>query len=407
MLPTRNDCASAAGAIALLSILAGGCSDSRGAATEPEPGAVAAGEAAGALGEANAAAIADPSAGPDARGLPAGAIHVEPAMIVDATGFERPMAASTLFLPRGWTTEGGVVWGREFSCTNGYALRWSARSPDGSMRIAVLPQERWESNNYGAPASSPGCGLAPMTNVRQYLEALASRIRPDARTVGYRVREDIQQRLAHLNALTPMPMGELRTWVEAGELTLDYDENGRAMRASVAAAAVFTLMRSNAGGMGSMDAFTGSTFPSWAASAPADQFDPGFFEALRRSIKPAPQWEAAINGHNAAIGRVALEESRKRSEIITRSNAEIAQIRSEAWEAQQESADRRAREFGEVIRGVETYDDGNAPGGQVELSGNYDNAWRLNDGSYVLTNDASFEPWRDLGLEGEKLGVTR
>ena len=30
-------------------------------------------------------------------------------------------------------------------------------------------------------------------------------------------------------------------------------------------------------------------------------------------------------------------------------------------------------------------------------------AWRLNDGSYVLSNDATFEPWRDLGVEGHRL----
>jgi hypothetical protein len=177
------------------------------------------------------------------------------------------------------------------------------------------------------------------------------------------------------------------------------------MRASIAVVALFSLMRSNAG-MGVMDALTGSTFPAFAASAPAEQFDAGFFEALRRSILTSPQWEARIGSHNAAIGRVALEESRKRGAAISRSNEEIARIRSQAWDAQQESADRRAREFGELMRGVEN-DDANAPGGQAELSNLYDNAWRLGDGSYVLTNDASFEPFRDLGVEGRKLEATR
>ena len=30
-------------------------------------------------------------------------------------------------------------------------------------------------------------------------------------------------------------------------------------------------------------------------------------------------------------------------------------------------------------------------------------SWRLNDGSYVLANDASFEPWRDLQMDGKRL----
>jgi hypothetical protein len=123
-------------------------------------------------------------------------------------------------------------------------------------------------------------------------------------------------------------------------------------------------------------------------------------------MKPNPQWTTRIANHNNAIGRVALQESQRRSQILQQSNAEIAQIREQAWNASQESSDRRAREFGELIRGVETYNDANAPGGTVQLSGLYNNAWRLDDGSYVLTNDASFEPYRDVGVAGKPLEQT-
>lgn len=349
-------------------------------------------------------AAATPAAASNPRGLPPGAIRVEPSVIVDATGFEAPMAAYTLFLPAGWKATGGVLWGQAFTCTNGYNVEWSATSPDGATSVHVLPQAKWEANNYGAPASSPGCPLASYANVQQFIGALLQGWRPDARPQEFRRRADIEKELAQANRVTPMPMGEARTWVEAGELAFTIGDR----RGSVAAAVVFSLMRTNAGmGMQSMDAMTGFALPAWAVTAPASQFDAGFFEAIRRSIKPNPQWERRIAGHNNAIGRVAIDEARKRSRMIAESNAEISRIRQEAWDASQESADRRVREFGEVIKGVETYDDGNAPGGQVELSYDYSNAWRLNDGSYVLTNDASFEPWRDLGVEGSKLEVTR
>lgn len=343
-----------------------------------------------------------------ARGLPAGAIRFERAIIPDATGFEAPIAASTLFLPSGWQARGGVLWGQEHMCTNGYNFDWTATSPDGSLSVHVLPQARWEANNYNAPPSSPGCRLAPYASVRQYLDSLLQGWRPGARAIEFRRRGDIEQELAQVNRATPTAMGEMRTWVEAGDITFAYHEQGGERRGSLAAAVIFSLMRTNAGGgMPVMDALTGFALPAWGATASAEHFDPGFFEAIRRSIKANPQWESRIAGHNAAIGRVALEESRKRSEAITRSNAEIARIRDEAWKASQESADRRAREFGEVIRGVETYDDPNAASGQVELSGHYDNAWRLDDGSYVLTDDPNFDPWRALGVEGNRLEVTR
>ena len=276
----------------------------------------------------------------------------------------------------------------------------------GFSSIAILPSERWESNNYGAPASTPGCPLAPYTSVRQYLESLVQRARPGSRVLDFRVRQDLQEQFAHLNSVTPMTAGDMRTWVDAGEILITFSDRGRDMRGTIAAVAVFTLTRSNYG-TGQMDALGAYTFPAYAVTAPNGQLDMAFFEAVRRSIKPNPQWEQRINNHNATIGRIAIEESRKRAEIISRSYDEISRIRQEAWDSYQESSDRRAREFGEAIRGVETYDDGDAPGGTVELSHMYDHAWRLSDGTYVLTNDANFDPRQELQVDGRRLEATR
>jgi hypothetical protein len=355
-----------------------------------------------------AVAILISCSAPVAGQLPAGAVHVQRAEIVDATGFEAPMAASTLFLPPGWSTQGGVLWGQQYACTNGYVFNWTAVAPDGRTSITVLPQQRWEANNYGAGPSTPGCRSAPYTNVRQYLESLAQGWRPGARALDYRVRDDLQREFAQFNAATPMPLGEQRTWVEAGEILIAYDDRGADMRATVAAVGIFSLSRTNAGsGLPVMDAFTGYVLPAYAVAAPNGRLELGFFEAIRRSMKANPQWEARIANHNYALARVAIEENAKRAAIITQSNAEIARIREEAWSAYTESSDRRAREFGELLRGVETYNDADAPGGQAELSNLYNNAWRLDDGSYVLTNDASFEPFRDVGVAGRRLEATR
>lgn len=339
--------------------------------------------------------------------LPAGSIRFEKAMIVDATGFEAPMAASTLFLPSGWQARGGVVWGQQHMCTNGYNFDWSASSRDGSATVAVLPHVRWETNNYGGGAATPGCQAAPFTNVRQYLDALLQQWRPGARALDFRVREDLQRELAQNNSQTPNAMGFQRTWVEAGELLFAFNDGGKDMRGSITAAVLFTHTRTQAAGLAAMDAVTGFALPGWGVTAPNGRLNLQFFEAIRRTVQSNPQWNARIAGHNNAIARTALEESRKRAEITRQTNTEIARIREEAWNASQESADRRAREFGELIRGVETYDDTNAPGGTVQLSYMYDKAWRLDDGSYVLTNDPSFDPYRALGVEGRQLEVTQ
>ncbi len=338
---------------------------------------------------------------------PRNVLRLEKAVIVDATGFEAPLAAVTLFLPAGWRTQGGVLWGQQYLCTNGYNFEWSAQSPDGAQTIQVLPQVKWEANNYGAAPSTPGCQAAPFTTARQYLEAVVQRWHPGARPLGYRPREDLMRELASYERNTPMPLGFARTWVESGELSFAYSDRGADMRGSATASVVFSLLRTQTPGLPQMDALTGFALAGYGVTAPNGAFNPGFFEAIRKTMQANPQWNQRIANHNGAIAQVALEEGRKRAAIIAQSNAEIAKIREDAWNASQESADRRAREFGEVIRGVETYNDANASGGTVELSNLYDHAWRLNDGSYVLTNDASFQPFRDLGVDGQALEVTR
>ncbi|MCA9271120.1 MAG: hypothetical protein KDA41_21710 [Planctomycetales bacterium] len=341
---------------------------------------------------------------------PRNVMRFERGVIVDPTGFAQPMAVSSLFIPYGWRTQGGVFWGQQFLCTNGYNYEWSATAPDGSAGVMVLPQAKWENNDYGAPPSTPGCQSAPYTSARAWIEALAGQTFPGGRVIDYRERPDVIQQLGATPQRQQMPMGESRSWTEAGEALVAFTLNGRDMRGSVAAAVQFNLMITDStpyGGQGRMNVMSAFAHPAWAAYAPNGQFNFGYFEAIRRSIRPNQKWSAAITGHNVAIAKVAIDESRKRAAMIAQSNEEIARIRQSVWDNQQESADRRAREFGELIRGVETYVDADAPGGTRELSANYNHAWRLNDGTYVLTDDANFDPWRDLRVEGRQLEVLK
>ena len=81
-------------------------------------------------------------------------------------------------------------------------------------------------------------------------------------------------------------------------------------------------------------------------------------------------------------------------------------MQMDSWRKQQESSDRGSREFNEYIRGVETYNDP-INGGSVQLDNTYDNAWQLNDGTYVLTDDPSFNPYAATGQDGQRLEPTQ
>jgi hypothetical protein len=350
---------------------------------------------------------------------PRNLVRFSPGVIVDAVGFGEPVAAASLFVPYGWRAEGGVVWGREHLCTNGYNFDWRATAPDGSSGVMLLPQTKWENSSYGAGATTPGCSSAPFNSARAYIEAAAPNIFPGGRVIDYRDRPDIVKQLGGAPTRNAMPMGEVRMWTEAGEALVAFNANGREMRGSLAAAVQFQQSITDMSGMmandpsaalgvpqvgpSRMENLSAFAHPAWAAFAPNGAFNFGFFEGVRRSIEVNPRWAKAIVNHNVKIGQVAIDESRKRAKMVMETQDYISRLQQDTWNARQASAERQLREFGEMMKGVETYRDVDAPGGQVELDHRYNNAWRLNDGSYVISDDPNFDPWRDLQLEGRKL----
>ncbi len=357
---------------------------------------------------------------PSAPKSPRNVLRFAPAAIIDSTGFEQPIAAATMLIPYGWKTEGGVYWAREFLCTNGYNFVWSATSPDGLTALGITPQTAWEYSSYGAQASRPGCQTMQMGSVRQYLEASVQQSMPGARVLEFHERPDLIE--GAQSSRTPMPMGEIQIWSEAGEILFAFNKNGRDMRGSMAAVVQFqktvtdmtsmyqsdpTIAAMPSAAQTRMEAVSAFAYPGFASSAPEGQLNLALMEALRKTIAPNPTWSKRIANHNAAIGRVALEESKKRSRMIAEANDYTSRLIQETWSQRQESVDRQMREFGEAIKGVETYRDADAPSGEVELSHAYDHAWRLNDGSYILSNDANFDPWKDLQLEGRRLEAAR
>jgi hypothetical protein len=66
---------------------------------------------------------------------------VERVRLLDTMGFDRPVEAISFLVPRGWRTEGGVVWKGIGGC-RAEIVQWqmSATSPDGAIRFLVLPQ---------------------------------------------------------------------------------------------------------------------------------------------------------------------------------------------------------------------------------------------------------------------------
>lgn len=331
-------------------------------------------------------------------------LRVEPAVILDNQGFGRPLPAATLFIPYGWKSEGGIEWSDQHACVNGYAFNWSAQDKSGTRGIVALPQRSWVWSSSGG-TNSFNCPQARIESAEAYLRLVLSERLPDAKVIQVKARPDLEREAAPNTGVQDNGFQRIVKTVSAAEIIFTFNQQGVALQGSLVTTVLFTQIRTGDQYSAPIHNGSGYASPAFGSYAPAVEHQPAIYEALRRSVMFNPQWEQEIAQHNATMGRIALKGVIERGKIIHQANQEISQIINDTWRAQQKSSDLRAREFLEYIRDAETYSDPNAPGGTVELSSFYNHAWRLEDGTYVLTDDPSFTPYATFGVNGESLSA--
>ncbi len=347
--------------------------------------------------------------------LPPGALRVQQVEIVDARGFERPMRAATMLVPAGWQAQGEVLWATSVGCGNPYQARLLAQAPDGRAAITLAPGEAWGASNLGQPVAQ-GCPQAGVASAQDYLKAWVQRHRPGAQWLDFRPRPD-RSRAGQQQSLPGG--GSIRSWIETGQALIAYPRDGQPQRETLAVTISFTHSEFPMVGRAPMQAIMGESYGVLAWRAPAGELDFRQFDALWHTLRADPAWKARVDegmrqiaqdnaATQARISQIQAETSRetlahiaRRGEIRAQTQAEIAQIRNDTWQSTQASQDRMHRDKVRTLREVEHYR--NPSGGMVELPNHYPHAWKLRDGSYVLTDSPAFDPGRDLGVAGEKL----
>jgi hypothetical protein len=346
-----------------------------------------------------------------ARALPPGAIRVERAEVIDRNGFEKPLVALTLFKPVGWRAEGGVEWDPTNTCGLGTRFNWRATAADNASAIQIVPQEKWNHGNFELP---PNCLMSRVDGARAYLEWWVARNRRGARVLDYRDRPEMVEPYKALNSVTPMPGGELRSWVQAGEVLIGHTQGGRELREAISTIVWIRLNRfAPIGPNEPLQLLQGESLFGFAMRAPNGTLDFKTVDALRQSVRVGPEWNARMMQAATERHQIAMEAGRQmaadnlrgaqqRSQIIAQTAQDINDIQMGTWQNTSRTMDRTQRERIEAIRGVETYNDPHY-GGTVQLSNHFEHAWQLRDGTYVLTNDVHFDPNRALGIEGQRL----
>jgi hypothetical protein len=352
------------------------------------------------------ALLGTPACAAAAGPLPPGTLRLDRAVMVDPSGMERPMPAGTLFVPHGWRTQGGIVWSPEFACTHFLGVRWDATSPDGRSVMRWLPPAAWERNNTGNPQPlRAGCTQLPIDDARTFLTRTAALYWPGSRVLDYRARPD----LAKFTPPQSRPAaggGQVVSRSDAGQMLIGMTERGIEMRALLVVSIDFEHTQLPIPGSSDVLQFTNaSASPTFAALAPRGQLDLRLAEAVRASFEGNPTWLKRVADHIAKLHIIDLEGQTARQNVWRHTSEQIGQMITEGWKAQQRSADQRALAFSQALRGVQNYTAAN--GETTELQGGYARAWKLDDGSYLLSSQASFDPRRELGLGAQPLEPQR
>ena len=323
--------------------------------------------------------------------------------IPDNTGFARPMAAFTVDIPAGWQARGEVSWGAGAACDAAFpTIKWQARSPDGSSVLEILP--RWASQVPSAMGPAlRGCPVMAIASVRALLEHLATQRHPGAQLLDYRERPDLLDRVVVPEAMNiPNGGSQNRNWAEAGEVLVGWNENGRSMRETISVSGVMMQTQVDMPMTGPVRSLVLVTGTPLALSAPNGQLDFTLLTHMRGSLQETPDWSAQMHKHTMAMMGISAKGSRDRGQIAIDTIKTVSAIHNQTWETTQTSQDGSYDRTIDGIRGVQPYADPNRDG-PVDLDNTYDHAWRLQDGSYYQTNDPNFNPYLELGVEGEEL----
>ena len=367
-----------------------------------------------------AGVLAMPGVAPAAPTAPTASdtLRVQRVEIIDSKGFERPMLAATIMVPAGWQSRGEVQWTPGRQCGRAYGLLMQAAAADASAAIELSAPEAWGATNYGAPAGD--CPQASFSSAGEYLSSWIQRHRKDARMVEFKPRPDKSRVIGQQQSSG----SSLRVWVDSGQALITYRQGGREMHELLVTNVILNHSRMSMPGGQMFESIQGQALGvlGWRnAAAPVPQ---RHFDLMWATLRTAPEWQARIDAaerqmaaDNAATqakisqiqaetSRQTLEQIRRRGEIRNQTMQDIAGMRDETWRSGQASQDRMQKDNVRTIREVQGYRDPRS-GGVVELPQYYQHAWQLRDGTYVLTDNPSFDPGRDIGIAGKELERTR
>ncbi|MFO1320236.1 MAG: SHOCT domain-containing protein [Burkholderiales bacterium] len=335
--------------------------------------------------------------------------------VMDNEGWGQPVEALRMLVPADWRADGGVRWTQgQFGCPpNIVQIQWRAVSPDGSTGIELLPQLTWQWTDdpqmqqiiRQQAANQTGCPLIPTLGAADFVRQLVvPQVRQGAQVLGTEplpgaTRTETRNAEAGNQAL--LQAGYLRgIRADVSRVRLAWQDNGRpveewiqatVLTKATPAADTAALMQGQMNYNSNTYSVTAyNVFGIRAARGQLDARAP-LFATVLASVRVNPQFQAALGQFLLSMAKINSRGAMDRHRIWQEAQRATAETWQQTVQQREESQARIHEQFGQTIRGVETFVDPRS-NERVELSSSYRNAWSNGKGEYLLSDSPNFDP---------------
>ncbi len=322
---------------------------------------------------------------------PSRALLMEPVVLRDPEVGNRE--ALHFLKPQGWRVDGGVQWYPDLAHLACLEMRVS--NPHGLEQLETLRWVRccWFDNpvmpmktgsNYMGEMVQPVL-TEPADVVQRFT---IPSVRPGAQIVGYQELPGLAHALGQAEGRN----------VRAGRTRITYTVNGQPVEEDIYLGLFVTSAQLGTGTTAYVWGPVGTPFALRAKAGELDAATPKLL-AIANSVRVTPQWLASwveVSQLFQERMRQGIRNAAAISATISRNNAEVSQMISDAYWKRQASQERVAASYSDTIRGVARYQ---SPLERypVQLPSGYRNAFVTRQGTYVLTDqDVTNPDWTRL-----------
>lgn len=347
------------------------------------------------------------------------ALNIPGAQTVQITDQQNPsgraMLASTRQIPAGWRASGGVNWRQNNNLYCGLMTPhtvWSASSPDGQSKIEIWPEERFSGTLSPIIKNVlENCPNSNLWDTRGFAKQFVLNKRRGAQITNMMFPTPSEKAMLQ-QLLPPLPHSQDYSLqqsqdINAAKVNLTYQENGRTYDEVVYVSWITVeTSQSPMMGMPSFTIYNAISPQAFSMRAPSGQLDEAQAEAYHGTEMPNPVHQAITRQYHTQkakeLSQQLIAESKARMTANRRPSSTIGSTNpvGDIIAAGGPESGRNPNGHADTIhalRGVDVYNDPYSPTGTVEgTTGEGDSMYRMDDGSYVQTDDPFFN-------EGTKL----